>query len=210
VHDLDDLRSMHATPRLDGGTRSVEGVRRLIELANRWTTASLPADPFGAARRTAVLRAITAHIAGLVGGDRWGHIEQRLLGEYHTPSTSQLREAVGEQRYQRELALDLDHQVDRLAAALPERRAASLALALRMYGRQAGIRHEDPRFAEFLLRLASEPASLHTWSPDEFQTGLKRALESPAFLRAARFLVLRIDAVADQTSGLTYAGWAWE
>ena len=210
VHDLEDLRSIHATPRLDDGTRSVDGVRRLIELANRWTTASLPADPFGAARRTAVLRAITAHIAGLVGGDRWGHIEKRLLGEYHTPSTSQLREAVGEQRYQRELALDLDHQVDRLAVALPERRAASLALGLRMYARQAGIRHEDPRFAEFLLRLASEPASLLTWSSDEFQAGLQRALDSPVLLRAARFLVLRIDAVADQTSGLTYAGWAWE
>jgi hypothetical protein len=210
VHDLDDLRSIHATPRLARGARSVDGVRRLIELSNRWMTASLPADPFGAARRTAVLRAITAEIAGLIGGDRWGHIEHRLLGDHHTPSTSQLREAVGEQRYQRELALDLDHQVERLAAALPERRAASLALALRMYARPAGMRTEDPRFAEFLLRLASEPASLLTSSQDEFTGAMQRTLNSPVLLRAARFVVLRVDAVADQTSGLTFAGWAWE
>jgi hypothetical protein len=209
VHDLEDLRGIHATPRLVRGTRSVDGVRRLIELAHRWTTASLPADPFGAARRTAVLRAIAAEIAGLIGGDRWAHIERRLLGD-HTPSTSQLRDAVGEQRYQRELALDLDHQVERLVTALPERRAASFALALRMYARPAGIRGEDARFAEFLLRLASEPASLLPWPHDEFTAALQRTLNSPVFLRAARFLVLRIDAVADQTSGLTFAGWAWE
>jgi hypothetical protein len=210
VRDFSDLRTASTTPGLAAGTRSAEGVWRAVKLAGRWSEASLPADPFGGIRRTAVLRAITAHIAGLVGGDRWEHLEQRLFDGRRDPSPSELRDGVGEQRYQRELALDLSHRLDRLQTLQPEKRAAPLAFALHMNAPAAAVRPEETRFAEFLLRLASDPASLLSWPSRDSQNALHRALTSPVVLRAARYLVLAIDRATEEVAGVTYAGWAWE
>lgn len=210
VHDLSDLRTANTTPTLAAGTRSEEGIWRAVKLAGRWSEASLPADPFGGIRRTAVLRAITAHIAGLAGGDRWEHLEQRLLDGRRDPLNSELRDGVGEQRYQRELALDLSHRIDRLQTLQPEKRAAPLAFALHMNAPAAGVRPEDTRFAEFLLRLASDPTSLLSWPSRDVQEALQRALASPVVLRAARYVVLAIDRATEEAAGVTYAGWAWE
>jgi hypothetical protein len=209
VHNLDDLRAASAPPKLAPGTRSPEGVWRVVNLAGRWTEASLPADPFGAIRRTTVLRAITAHIAGLVGGDRWERLEQRLLEGGREPSTSELREGVGEQRY-RELALDLSHRVDRVRTLEPEKRGAPLAFALQMHAPDTRVRSEDTRFAEFVLRLASDPTSLLSWPSRDCDEALQRALASPVVLRAARYLVLAISLTAEESAGVTCAGWAWE
>jgi hypothetical protein len=210
VHDLTDLRTANITPTLKAGTRSEEGVRRAIKLTGRWSEASLPADPFGEIRRTAVLRAITAHIASLIGGDRWEHLERRLLIGRDSPSMSELRDGVGEQRYQRELALDLSHHVGRLQTLQPEKRAAPLAFALHMHAPPAGVRPDDSRFAEFLLRLASDPTTLLSWPAEDCQVTLRRALDSPVVLRAARYVVLAIDGATEEVAGVTYAGWAWE
>jgi hypothetical protein len=35
-------------------------------------------------------------------------------------------------------------------------------------------------------------------------------LKSPVLLRAARFLVLAVDAIEPDDSGSTHRGWAWE
>ena len=74
----------------------------------------------------------------------------------------------------------------------------------------AGVRSEDTRFAEFLLRLASDPAPLLSWPSGDSQAALQRALTSPVVLRAARYLVLAIDRATEEVAGVTYAGWAWE
>jgi hypothetical protein len=209
VHDLNDLRIANTPPTLAPGTRSSEGVWRAISLASRWTEASLPADPFGGIFQTAVLRAITAHVASLVGGERWGRLERSLLDSGSEPSTSELREGIGEQRY-RELALDLSHRVDRLQTLAPEKRAAPLAFALQMHAPDARVRSEDKRFVEFLLRLASDPTTLLSWPTHDSEEALQRALASPVVLRAARYLVLAISLTAEQSAGVIYAGWSWQ
>jgi hypothetical protein len=68
----------------------------------------------------------------------------------------------------------------------------------------------DFALAEFLLRLASEPASLATAPQQELNSRLNTVLKSPVLLRAARFLVLAIDAIESEDFGGTYRGWAWE
>jgi hypothetical protein len=207
---LEDLREQLGVPGLGGGTRSPEGIVRLLDLAEQWSSASLPADPLARIRRGNVLRAITAHIIGLISGDRWQRLEHKLL-DGRDPTMNEFREAVGVDRYQRELALDLSHQVERFCESQPDKRAGKLAFALRMHARQAGVQTEDPRFAEFLLRLSSEPASLLVWPAEEVKACLHRALASPVIVRAARYVVLVVsDHTGAESDDELYAGWAWE
>ena len=201
VHDLADLRAMDARPQLSAVPRSTHGVCGLIELAHLWAAAQLPADPFADIRRTRVLRAITGEISGLVGGYRWNRIEQRFAINRILPSIPELRAAVGDLRFLPGLAYELDQRLDFLRSLKPEERAHSLALALRL----------PDAFAEFLLRLVSEPASLATWSSAELRPAVDLTLESPALVRGARFIVL-VLAISPQVDEAERAvgGWVWE
>src|SRR5581483_823874 len=96
-------------PRFSAPARSPDALMRSIALADNWAVASLPADPFAGLRRTAVLRAATETILGVVCGERWRRIEDRLL-HGREPTVNDLREALGGERYQRELALHLARQ----------------------------------------------------------------------------------------------------
>jgi hypothetical protein len=182
---------------------------RLISLAQRWSAASLPADPFGGIRRTAVLRATTAAIIGVICGERWKRLEHGLL-EGREPTIAELREAVGGDRYQRELALDLAHQIVRFEESDLEKRASKLAFSLATHARRAGVQSRDRHFAEFLLRLATEPATLSSWPQSELMQALQRAIASPVLLRAARFVVLLVTLSLDEREDVLYAGWTWQ
>jgi hypothetical protein len=209
VHDLDDLRATNVKPRLNRGRRSVDGVHKLIELAERWEAASLPANAIASLRKTDVLRAISGRIAGDIGGDRWERLEQRVL-ERATITIRDFIYAVGEEPYQRRLALDLSSRLDRLGALRPERRTSTFAYALAEHARPARVWPNDTRFAEFVLRLSSATASLAPWPTPEIEENIARVLTSPVIVRAARFLVLAIEEVEGDVAGATYSGWIWQ
>jgi hypothetical protein len=183
-------------------------VCRLISLAQLWSEASLPPDPLGGIRKTAVLRATTATIVGVIGGERWQRLEDQLL-RGHEPTIAEMRDAVGDERYQRELALDLAHQGVRFEENDLERRASKLAFALAMHAGRAGVQSNESHFAEFLLRLATEPASLSSWPQPQLTEALQRALASPVLLRAARFVVLLVTLSLEEREDVLFAGWSW-
>jgi hypothetical protein len=90
-------------------------------------------------------------------------------------------------------------------------RVASFATALALHARSDAYRSEDPRFAEFLLRLASAPESLADWPDSELESDVQRVLDAPMLLRAARLLVLGIEARVTTTSTpSSFAGWSWQ
>jgi len=191
VRDLEDLRAEppHVTP----GPRSVAEVIRLIGLAHLWASASLPADPFASTRRLVVLRAITGHLTELVCGTRWGQAERIAAQRDRGLIASELTAAIGAQSYQLALAGDLQRRVGALTSRAPARLADSFAAALALHGRAAGVRGQDGRLAEFLLRLASQPSSLGTLASDDLRAKVELVLASPVLLRAARFLTLLTD-----------------
>ena len=210
VRDLVDLRAAGVTPQLTEVPRSFGSILRLCELAYFWASASLSADPFGDTRRIAVLRAITGYIAGLIGGRHWASIERRIGGDEERVDSSELQSAIGIEPYQEALAIDLFRRVDALHALSVAGRVHTFSRALATYARTAGVRHEDDGLAEFLLRLASEPASLAELPLHELQERMDLTLASPVLLRAARFLVLSIHGLSPEDSNTTYGAWAWE
>lgn len=206
VRTLADLRS--AQPRLPGLSRTAADVLRLIELADLWATAALPADPFASARRVVVLREISHGLAALIGGPRWAASE---VGRPRVESIDlqSLSDAIGDSAYQRRLANALRCAVPVFQAEDVPSRVARFAAILGEHGRQAGATGTDSPLAEFLLRLATDPATLLNWPTTASHELLGLTMTSPVLLRAARFVVLA-TATGDDDAASIYPGWTWQ
>jgi hypothetical protein len=205
VRHLGDFRPV---PRLSPVRASLETITARIELAGRWGSASRSYDPFGEFGRVEVLRAIAGDLAGAVGGHQWSVLERRKA-EVGDVSDEVLLGAIGSKPHQRAVARDVARSTEFLVSEPPEERAESFATTLAAHARVTRHRSEDPRFAEFLLRLASAPDSLRDWEPQELSGQIQRVLAAPFLVRAARCLVFTIEARATPGLPATFEGWSW-
>jgi hypothetical protein len=205
VRHLGDFRP---APRLSPVRASLETIKGRIELAGRWGSASRSYDPFGEFGRVQVQRAIAADLAGAVGGHQWSVLERRKA-EVDDVSEDVLLGAIGTKTHQRAVGRDVARSAHFLVSEPPEERAESFATTLAANARVTRHRSEDPRFAEFLLRLASAPDSLCEWEPHELSVQIQRVLTAPFLIRAARCLVFAIEARATPGLPATFEGWAW-
>ena len=203
VRDLSGLQNL-SVRRFEEALTPSEEVLRLIRVANKWATASLPANPFASTGRMNVQRAITQQLAGLIGGRRWAFLEQRAARDLGSIRTSEFEIALGNEPYQRTLARELLREADRLMRLPAEKRIQAFADILAPFAWRMGFDRRDLRLAEFLLRLASDPGSLARIPDVERESSIALILQSPLLLRAARFLVL-VSAAAE-----TEGAWVWE
>ena len=208
VRDLEDLRRTRVSPHVAAGSRNTDHAYQLIRLSALWASALLPADPFAESERRAVLRAFTSHLVSMIAGARWSHLEVRGAREDEY-SFRQLQTGVGEDGYQEALAEAIHRRLLGWQVLEPTKRAEEFAAVLATFKHWTLVEHTDARFADFLLRLASEPATIDAWPENEVRSSLERALVSPVLVRAARFLVLAIHLDEEEDSGSTYRGWSW-
>lgn len=216
VRNLSDLQSLNVHPSIADGNRSVAGVRRIIQLANEWEVAALPADPFAARQKIRVLRSTRAHLAGLIGGENWSRLERACTDGPIRLSAAQIQNAVGGRP---NLTGDLVRRPERFREWSSERRVQFLAGLLASHRQQLGSfsvpfhattsRPPETRFAEFLLRLASAPETVLDWPSDEVDAAVRVTLDLPLLFRLARLLVLEM-AGASADTGAAYEGWVWD
>jgi hypothetical protein len=209
VRNLDDLKRARVTPTIPIVPRSVDQVVRLIKLASLWSGAQLAANPVAEIGLRSVLRATTAGIASLIGGVRWSHLE-RDGAQQDEYSFQDLKSLVGTETYQVSIANSIAENLAGWTALKPYERVEGFFSVLMVYRLRLRIEPSDVRFAEFLLRLASDASSLGDWSSEEVRESIDRSLVSPVLTRAARFLVLGVHLDVDEDSASTYRGWLWE
>lgn len=205
VRRLEDLRAER--PWLPTIPRTQTGILSIIELAALWGEAALPADPVGGIRRVAVLRAFAQRLTAIIAGSRWSRAEAEYTRRGGGDPRS-LCDAIGDVAYQRLLAFRLADDRAALATAGAVSRVAALAEALSQYARPVGVDGIERQLAEFLLRLSTEPGTLAGWHTADLEGLLRRTLDSPLLVRAARLLVVTTDTGEDTTS--IYPGWVWE
>ena len=182
-------------------------MHHLVDVARMWASAALPANPLAQHERRSVLRAVTSHLACLVSGQYWAHLEQRAAGE--VPATGVLRQAVGTADYQTALAGLIAARLEAWAEERPETRAADLGSLIDRHVPRASLGAEPARRAELLLRLASDPATIAGWPQDEVSAAIEQVILIPVLMRAARFAVLAIHAATEEDTGTIYRGWEW-
>lgn len=206
VRDLADLRVLsHVTD----GPRTCDHVLSLIGLSAMWTSASLSGDPFANHDCRTALRALTSRIVSIPAGTRWAQLEERGARDDQF-SFQQLQDTVGDDTYQKALAAAIRRRLLSWQALEPAKRAEEFAAVLSTFKHRTFVDHTEWHFTEFLLRLASEPATITEWPESAIRTALERTLVSPVLLRAARFVVLAVHLDESEDSGSTYRGWSWK
>lgn len=206
VRDLADLRASSHVP---DGPRTVDHMLSLVGLSSLWTSASLSGDPFAHHDRRTALRALTSRIVSIPAGTRWAQLEERGARDDQF-SFQRLQDSVGDEYYQKALAAAIRRQVASWQDLEPAKRAEEFAAVLSTFKRRTLVDRIEWHFGEFLLRLASEPATIAEWPESAIRTALERTRVSPVLLRAARFVVLAVHLDEDDDSGSTYRGWSWK
>lgn len=227
------LADLQCEPRLDGRERTPTAVSRLLSFARLWAAARLSGDLIAGARQRAVVRAITAHVFAVIGGQSWERAETNIA---EPNGLAELKRSISQNRLEAGIGAKLHLDAEKLADASPDRRAASLASLAESFrlvapsanqrevvGRSSspgvtvlrrvqGVGPEHPTWlAEFALRLASDPMTLEAWAGEHIDASIKKLLDVPTLARAARFLVLAVDQQKKSlaAAGEFYAGWGW-
>ncbi len=208
VRDLTDLQRSRVVPRVIAGSKTPERILQLITLSDAWSSASLPGDPFAQHGRRAAIRALTARLVSIIAGTRWNRLEERGVPDNEFVF-NELQVGVGDEIYQKAIAEAIQRRVVSWEALEPAKRAVEFAAVLGTNKNRTTVDRSEHRFAEFLLRFASEPATLASWPETEVRAALHRVLESPVLVRAARFVVLAVCLDESEDTGASYEGWAW-
>lgn len=217
------LSELKCEPRVEVPDRTNKSIAWLLSLARRWGEARLSGDLIAGARQRLVVRALTACIWSLLGGDTWGRREEEFSRD--DLGLARLRRAIPQertrpQRDDRRESIPPDqifpHEVLKGLAKAPlhARGVAFADFAARL---QLGPPSKPQRgpaalawLAEFALRMASDPVTVEAWSGEHLQEGIQRLREAPTLACAARFLVLAVDHHRKSyTAGELYAGWRW-
>lgn len=209
VSDLADLRRTRITPSIATGPPTPLHLVSLVRQADLWMAASLPGDPFAQHERRAVLRSFACRFASDAGGGRWARLEESGVRDDRY-SFGELRGGVGAEPYQEALAQAIGRRLRDWYDLHPEKRTVEFAAVLSMFKHRTQVAQDDHRFAEFLLRAASELGTLSNWPDEELNRHIERMRTSPVLIRAARFTVLAIHLDLDEDDGTSsYRGWAW-
>lgn len=212
IDNFDSVRRFAATVRT--GPRTVDEALRLVGVARAWTLAPVPGNPFGQYYRRRVLRSLTEAIMGLVGGAAWRSLEKRAASG-DVLVMDRFQDEVGRSERQRGLTAALARALGGWLQLDPEARAHAFANTWTAQRETFAGRPMDAAFATLLLRLASEPGSLGSWSAAPLQEAMAQLLDRPVACRAARFCVLAVSAGAKaqdiRDDGVaTYEGWLWK
>jgi hypothetical protein len=226
------LADLKCEPRIDGRGRTSETVSRLLSFARLWGAARLSGELIAGARQRLVIRAITAHILSLLGGQAWAKAETNVTGPN---GLANLKRSISQNRYKAGIGAKLQLEYEVLAEMSPGKRVArlaSLAESFRLVPpspsqREIAGRSNSPGLtvvrrvqgvgpdhsawlAEFALRMASDPVTLEAWAGEHIDASIKKLLEVPTLARAARFLVLAVEQRKKHAAaGEVYAGWGW-
>ena len=228
-----DFAGLRCEPSFKLGDRSPARISQLLSFARLWAGARLSGDPIGGARQRTVIRAITAHVFAMLGGQSWERAENNLAAPN---GLAELKRSISHKPAEAGIGAALNLNAEEVAAAAPGRRAEKLASLAQTYRlvppsakqrefvgtsstvgvtvvrRVRGVGPERPAWlAEFALRLASDPTTLEAWAGEHVNSGIQLLLDAPTLARAARFFVLAVDqhqrSIA--AAGEFYAGWRW-
>lgn len=222
VRDFQDLRSVRSKVQLSRRQRNPTSLMTLVELADRWSRSRSPGDLLAHDRRSAIVAEINSEIGSLVGGcGKWGSLERRHADGV-TLSIEDLAAGLDKPShwtdFRRRIATLasspdqlVDPPVERFSALIGDSPLAEApAHVIRSsYARSMAARLPGAQFkrgglwlAELLLRLASSPGSLISWSSSPSDLDFNEVLEHPITFRAARMLAI----VSRQEEQV----WEWE
>ena len=217
VRAFADLRCL---PHIEKRQRALPSVIRAFEIAGLWGGARLPGDILSMVHQRDVVGALVCDAFRLLCGDKWERAEAGITSTHDTRALKSLSRSVSKHTGEASVGDILFRGIENLSRYTCKSRIQLLASLTTKYcllttgglGSVPPADIDSPEwFAEFSLRLASDPAGAEAWAGQYLHLGLERLLEMPTLARAARFLVIATDHhLRSQTASRElYANWRW-
>ncbi len=185
------FQSLAGNPHLKERSRTVDSLKSLTRLANRWEEADLPPNPVAAAHEQAkVLAAIGQEVWGLIGGPRWRSVERKFRREDEKFNVTDLLRAVGRKDREQAFARGLRAKLNTLERPSNAERVRCLAQMLAEHGDNVGVKRHRIGFAAEVLQVALAPGRIGESERHGTASTLRALLDRPGILRAARFVLL--------------------
>ncbi len=207
-----ELRNLGCNPVVRYHEEISQSLTQAWQDAELWNAAKVSGGVFSLTRQREVLATIQRFILKSLCGHEW--IREEDAYYEGTAEISFLQRAVWEKNHESEIAQRLKQQLADMNLADISSCIREMEWTVRFLENLNSSSH-DPLvewFAEFALRVASDPAEVKSWSDGMLQVGIDYLIRFPTFLRAARFLAVVIDKKlkADAESYEPCAGWRWK
>ena len=200
-------------PVIRDDKRKPDVILELLRSCTMWGHAKLSGNFLSLTNQRIVLKAITKHITGLVGGEKWFKVEHK----FEADGTLQiLDEAISNDR----------HVVEECRKAIVEQMQKGIDTIdvwlrgiISLENKYDILRLKKPKntadaewLSEFALRLASDTVNIEAWAGGRLKEGLSSLIEFPEILRIARFFVLSTSShyEDDESHQELYPGWKWQ
>jgi hypothetical protein len=218
------------SPQTTQRDRSAEGVVTWLRQVSLWAKADARDNPVVEKTRSDVIASFARSISSTLGGRDWEAAELAVEENGETSLPRILTLVVNNQPSVRlrdglaELGDSFHPQTieQRVLAfghlmfpQFPDSSSNYKVSASDQRLRRSQIAHSgrfDTRwFAEFALRLASDPSGAIEWSGEDLQDAVAQLLSFPLTFKSARYLFLRLHYCSPGTDQLTlYEGWKWD
>ena len=213
---LDQLGRLLIEPRVTKVQRNHGTLIHLLKSLDSWSRARTPGDLVSTRNQDKVIQALAHGVFGVFCGAQWSNFEDSLTGAVSDRQLEVALTAISPTPRVRQIAADFIHESARIVRLDPHERARELAIFARyaLSNARAGIRSStnEDWLSEFTLRVASCPEGIIPWAVDNLEWGVRRLLDSPFLLRAARLLVLGVNMnceIRSPKAGRIYPNWEW-
>lgn len=210
-------RAQDLVPRFVQFARDADRLSELIDLYSLWTNSASVGNVFKKADLTVISDGFLLEIVSLADdASGWRKAETQYTADRFA-GFNNLRRAVSPKismtdalvRCCNEFIGSPEDWTDRLVSVLGGE-VPSEMVRTQKPGRVLYMRPVKPVwFAEFALRLCSRPDTLRKWAAERYELGLKKMLERPTLVRAARFVVLTARGEKLNDKHQPYK-WNWE
>lgn len=179
--------------------------------AELWSSAKASGHMFSTTRQRDVLMATERYVMRRLCGDEW----TRLEAAYYDGSKSlaYLQRAVWKANHEAEIAERLRQKYAAMSTLDMSARIREMEWVARFLEGPGSQVHDSvfEWLAEFVLRVASDPAEVKHWAGNRLDEGTKYLLQFPTLVRAARFLVVTVDRQLNEPSlsHELYGSWRW-
>lgn len=212
-------RAQAFVPKFERVARDNEQLSELIDLYCLWVNSPSIGNVFRKTDLTVIANGFLLEIVSLVDDAYgWRRSETQYLADRNVGYNS-LRKAVSPKHSLVDKLSDScsgciniasEEWIDKLVSVLGNE-IPTETIKIQKTGKIAHMRAVKPDwFAEFALRLCSRPDTLRKWAAEKYELGLKKMLERPTLVRAARFVVLTARGEKLSDGRHRIYKWNWE
>lgn len=204
-------------PEISQRVRSPSGIIEILRFIGLWSGSRLTGNIFCETIQRQIIEALTQYLFLLIGGKKWGAVEDSIRNSTTTPSIESMVLGLSYKAEYEKLRRQFSAMSASFYKMSTEDRIARLTFVCKPFIRIISQQSKEqptpgvPWLAELALRLASYPEGVLKWAGKYQRWGLDNLLQQPILVRCARFIALIVEQQkAIYRTESSFFDWEWE